>query len=141
MTLNSAHRGSQSGDRPTQFGLYYNIAKGGSYLHPVGLALHVDHKALDPAQWTIQKLFFQGRYYESLAQLEEQFEAGQVNVVVIPNNGTGGSWSLKSQVSPGPAPPLQFHPQSPCFNVQSNRVSSSLWTFRLTSELSVVLGF
>ncbi|KAI4566703.1 hypothetical protein MJG53_015380 [Ovis ammon polii x Ovis aries] len=78
----------ESGDRPTQFGLYYNIAKGGSYLHPVGLALHVDHKALDPAQWTIQKLFFQGRYYESLAQLEEQFEAGQVNVVVIPNNGT-----------------------------------------------------
>ncbi|KAI4556422.1 hypothetical protein MJT46_015045 [Ovis ammon polii x Ovis aries] len=119
----------ESGDRPTQFGLYYNIAKGGSYLHLVGLALHVDHKALDPAQWTIQKVFFQGRYYESLAQLEEQFEAGQVNVVVIPNNGTGGSWSLKSQVSPGPAPPLQFHPQSPCFNVQSNQVSSSLWTF------------
>ena len=57
----------------------------------MGLELLVDHKALDPVdQWTIQKVFIQGRYYKSLAQLEEQFEAGQVNVVVIPDNGTVG---------------------------------------------------
>ncbi|KAK1331154.1 hypothetical protein QTO34_009103 [Cnephaeus nilssonii] len=36
----------------------------------------------DPARWTIQKVFFQGRYYQSLAQLEDQFEAGLVNVVL-----------------------------------------------------------
>ncbi|KAB0337058.1 hypothetical protein FD754_025382, partial [Muntiacus muntjak] len=127
--LTTAPRGVQSGDRTTWFGLYYNISGFGVYLHPVGLELLVDHKALDPAQWTIQKVFFQGRYYESLAQLEEQFEAGQVNVVVIPDNGTGGSWSLKSQVPPGPAPPLQIHPQGPRFSVQGSRVASSLWTF------------
>ncbi|XP_043760634.1 primary amine oxidase, liver isozyme-like isoform X3 [Cervus elaphus] len=89
VTMNSAPRGVQSGDRATWFGLYYNISGAGFFLHPVGLELLVDHKALDPAQWTIQKVFFQGHYYESLAQLEEQFEAGQVNVVVIPDNGTG----------------------------------------------------
>ena len=89
VTMNSAPRGVQSGDRATWFGLYYNISGAGFFLHPVGLELLVDHKALDPAQWTIQKVFFQGRYYESLAQLEEQFEAGQVNVVVIPNNEIG----------------------------------------------------
>ena len=88
--LTAAPRGVQSGDRATWFVLCYNISGSGTYLHPVGLELLVDHKALDPAQWTIQKVFFQGRYYESLAQLEEQFEAGQVNVVVIPDNGTVG---------------------------------------------------
>uniref|UniRef100_A0A4W2CDG4 Amine oxidase n=1 Tax=Bos indicus x Bos taurus TaxID=30522 RepID=A0A4W2CDG4_BOBOX len=129
VTMTTAPRGLQSGDRATWFGLYYNISGAGYYLHPVGLELLVDHKALDPAQWTIQKVFFQGRYYESLAQLEEQFEAGRVNVVVIPNNGTGGSWSLKSQVPPGPTPPLQFHPQGTRFSVQGSRVTSSLWTF------------
>ncbi|XP_010840788.1 PREDICTED: primary amine oxidase, liver isozyme [Bison bison bison] len=129
LTMNSAPRGVQSGDRSTWFGIYYNITKGGPYLHPVGLELLVDHKALDPADWTVQKVFFQGRYYESLAQLEEQFEAGRVNVVVIPDDGTGGFWSLKSQVPPGPTPPLQFHPQGPRFSVQGNRVASSLWTF------------
>uniref|UniRef100_A0A8B9WRC6 Amine oxidase n=1 Tax=Bos mutus grunniens TaxID=30521 RepID=A0A8B9WRC6_BOSMU len=127
--LTAAPRGVQSGDRATWFALYYNISGSGIFLHPVGLELLVDHKALDPAQWTIQKVFFQGRYYESLAQLEEQFEAGQVNVVVIPDNGTGGSWSLKSQVPPGPTPPLQFHPQGARFSVQGSRVTSSLWTF------------
>ena len=129
MTMTTAPRGLQSGDRATWFGLYYNISGAGYYLYPVGLELLVDHKALDPAQWTIQKVFFQGRYYESLAQLEEQFEAGQVNVVVIPNNGTGGSWSLKPQVPPGPTPPLQFHPQGARFSVQGSQVTSSLWTF------------
>ncbi|XP_031541369.2 primary amine oxidase, liver isozyme-like isoform X1 [Vicugna pacos] len=129
VTMNSAPRGLQSGDRATWFGLYYNNSGAGYYLNPLGLELLVDHKALDPTSWTIQKVFFQGRYYGSLAQLEEEFEAGRVNVVVVPDNGTGGSWSLKSPVPPGPAPPLQFHPQGPRFSVQGSRVSSSLWTF------------
>uniref|UniRef100_A0A8D1VIG4 Amine oxidase n=1 Tax=Sus scrofa TaxID=9823 RepID=A0A8D1VIG4_PIG len=129
VTMTSAPRGLQSGDRATWFGLYYNISGAGFYLHPVGLELLVDHKALDPALWTIQKVFFQGRYYESLAHLEEQFEAGLVNVVVIPDNGTDAFWSLKSRVPPGPAPPLQFYPQGPRFSVQGSHVASSLWTF------------
>lgn len=127
--LTVAPRGLQSGDRATWFGLYYNIVGAGFFLNPVGLELLVNHKALDPAHWRIQKVFYQGRYYESLAQLEEEFEAGRVNVVLIPNNGTGGWWSLKPQVPPGPAPPLQFHPQGPRFSVQGTRVASSLWTF------------
>ncbi|XP_062030852.1 membrane primary amine oxidase-like isoform X1 [Lepus europaeus] len=129
VTMNTAPRGLQSGDRATWFGLYYNIVGAGFFLNPVGLELLVDHKALDPAHWRIQKVFYQGRYYESLAQLEEEFEAGRVNVVLVPNNGTGGWWSLKPQVPPGPAPPLQFHPQGPRFSVQGTRVASSLWTF------------
>ncbi|XP_064126354.1 amine oxidase [copper-containing] 3-like isoform X2 [Loxodonta africana] len=129
VTMNTAPRGLQSGDRATWFGLYYNISGSGIFLHPVGLELLVDHKALDPAHWTIQKVFYQGRYYDSLAQLEDQFEAGLVNVITIPDNGTGGAWSLKSQVPPGPSPPLQFYPHGPRFSVQGSRVSSSLWTF------------
>ncbi|XP_037004638.2 membrane primary amine oxidase isoform X4 [Artibeus jamaicensis] len=84
----TAPPGLQSGDRATWFGLFYNISGAGLYLHPVGLELLVDHKALDPARWTVRKVFFQGRYYKSLAQLEEQFEAGLVNVVLVPDNGT-----------------------------------------------------
>ncbi|XP_006925159.1 membrane primary amine oxidase [Pteropus alecto] len=101
VTMNTAPRGLQSGDRATWFGLYYNISGAGFYLHPVG----------------------------SLAHLEDQFEASLVNVVLIPDNGTGGSWSLKSRVPPGPAPPLQFHPQGSRFSVQGSQVASSLWTF------------
>ncbi|XP_048222971.1 membrane primary amine oxidase [Perognathus longimembris pacificus] len=128
-TLTTAPRGLKSGDRATWFGLYYRLSGAGHYVHPVGLELLVDHKALDPARWTIQKVFYQGRYYDSLTQLEEQFEAGLVNVVLVPDNGTGGSWSLKSPVGPGVVPPLQFYPQGPRFSVQGSQVASSLWTF------------
>ena len=56
--LTAAPRGVQSGDRATWFVLCYNISGSGTYLHPVGLELLVDHKALDPAQWTIQRCSF-----------------------------------------------------------------------------------
>lgn len=129
VTLITAPPGLQSGDRATWFGLYYNISGSGIFLHPVGLELLVDHKALDPARWKVRKVFFQGRYYENLAQLEDQFESGRVNVVLIPHNGTGGAWSLESQGNPGPVPPLQYLPQGPRFSVQGSQVASSLWTF------------
>ncbi|KAM6174662.1 LOW QUALITY PROTEIN: amine oxidase [copper-containing] 3-like [Erethizon dorsatum] len=128
VTVTTVPRGLQSGDRAT-FGLYYNVSGAGVFLHPVGLELLVDHGALDPARWTVQKVFFQGRYYDSLAQLEDQFEAGLVKVVLVPDNGTGGAWSLRSPEPPGPAPPLQFHPEGPRFSVQGSHVASSLWTF------------
>ncbi|XP_058531350.1 membrane primary amine oxidase-like isoform X2 [Ochotona princeps] len=105
--LTVAPRGLQSGDRATWFGLYYNISGAGFYLNPVGLELLVNHKALNPAHWHIQKVFYQGRYYESLAQLEEQFEAGMVNVVLIPNNGTGLKnyvWADDMAFVPSPVP-------------------------------------
>ncbi|XP_003467052.1 membrane primary amine oxidase isoform X1 [Cavia porcellus] len=131
VTVTTAPRGLQSGDRATWFGLYYNISGTGIFLHPVGLELLVDHGALDPARWTVQKVFFQGHYYDSLAQLEDKFVAGQVKPVQVPDKGTGGAWSLKSPVPPGPAPPLQFHPEGPRFSVQGSCVTSSLWTFSL----------
>ncbi|KAM4824532.1 amine oxidase [copper-containing] 3-like [Urocitellus parryii] len=49
VTMTTAPRGLQSGDRATWFGLYYNLSGAGFFLHPVGLELLVDHKALDPA--------------------------------------------------------------------------------------------
>ncbi|CAO2645437.1 Membrane primary amine oxidase [Lemmus lemmus] len=141
--LHSSASGFQSGDRTTWIALYHNISGLGIFLHPVGLELLLDHRALDPAHWVVRQVFYLGHYYADLAQLEWEFKAGRlevvrledrfenglINVVLVPNNGTGGSWSLKSSVPPGPAPPLQFHPQGPRFSVQGNRVASSSWTF------------
>ncbi|EHB06299.1 Membrane primary amine oxidase [Heterocephalus glaber] len=127
--MTTAPRGLQSGDRATWFGLYYNVSGAGIFLHPVGLELLVDHGAPEPARWVVRQVVFQGRHYESLPCLEHLFEAGLVKVVPVPDNGTGGAWSLKSPVPPGPAPPLQFPPQGPRFSVQGSRVASSLWAF------------
>ncbi|XP_036691534.1 retina-specific copper amine oxidase isoform X3 [Balaenoptera musculus] len=64
--LHATPRGLRSGDRATWIALYHNISGVGIFLHPVGLELLLDHRALDPARWAVQQVFYLGRYYADL---------------------------------------------------------------------------
>ncbi|XP_073653777.1 amine oxidase [copper-containing] 2 isoform X3 [Tursiops truncatus] len=127
--LHATPRGLRSGDRATWIALYHNISGVGIFLHPVGLELLLDHRALDPARWAVQQVFYLGHYYADLGQLEWEFKAGRLEVVRVPLPLPDGASSLRSRVSPGPLPPLQFSPQGSRYSVQGNLVASSLWTF------------
>ncbi|XP_025773352.1 retina-specific copper amine oxidase isoform X2 [Puma concolor] len=127
--LHATPSGLRSGDRATWIALYHNISGVGIFLHPVGLELLLDHRALDPARWAVQRVFYLGRYYADLGQLEWEFKAGRLEVARIPLPLPDGASSLKSRAPPGPLPPLQFSPQGSRYNVQGNLVASSLWTF------------
>ncbi|EPY88155.1 retina-specific copper amine oxidase-like protein [Camelus ferus] len=100
--LHATPRGLRSGDRATWIALYHNISGVGIFLHPVGLELLLDHRALDPAHWAVQQVFYLGHYYADLSQLEWEFKAGRLEV---------------------------FSPQGSRYSVQGNLVASSLWTF------------
>ena len=105
----------------------------------MGLELLVDHKALDPAQWTIQKVFFQGCYYDSLAQLEEQFEAGQVNAVARQWH----RWVLVPEVPGAPRSGSPFYSsilRAPASVSRAVKWPPHCGLSPLASELSVVLG-
>ncbi|CAO2645436.1 Retina-specific copper amine oxidase [Lemmus lemmus] len=128
--LHSSASGFQSGDRTTWIALYHNISGLGIFLHPVGLELLLDHRALDPAHWVVRQVFYLGHYYADLAQLEWEFKAGRLEVVRVPLPTPNGASSLRSRATPDPPlPPLQFSPQSPQYNVQGNLVVSPLWMF------------
>jgi primary-amine oxidase len=127
--LHSSPSGLRSGDRATWIALYHNISGLGIFLHPVGLELLLDHRALDPAHWAVQQVFYLGHYYADLGQLEWEFKAGRLEVVRVPLPSPNGTSSLRSRVTPGPLPPLQFSPQGSQYNVQGNLVVSPLWTF------------
>lgn len=128
--LHSSASGFQSGDRTTWIALYHNISGLGIFLHPVGLELLLDHRALDPAHWVVRQVFYLGHYYADLAQLEWEFKAGRLEVVRVPLPTPNGASSLRSRVTRDPPlPPLQFSPQSPQYNVQGNLVVSPLWMF------------
>nr|XP_011723349.1 retina-specific copper amine oxidase isoform X2 [Macaca nemestrina] len=131
-TLAAVHatpRGLRSGDRATWMALHHNISGVGLFLHPVGLELLLDHRALDPAHWTVQRVFYLGHYYADLGQLEREFKSGRLEVVRVPLPPPNGASSLRSRNSPGPLPPLQFSPQGSQYSVQGNLVLSSLWSF------------
>ncbi|XP_011379470.1 retina-specific copper amine oxidase-like [Pteropus vampyrus] len=127
--LQATPSGLRSGDRTTWIALHHNISGVGIFLHPVGLELLLDHRALDPAQWAVQRVFYLGRYYTDLGQLEWEFKAGRLEVVRVPLPLPNGASSLRSRSSPGPLPPLQFSPQGSRYSVQGSLVVSSLWTF------------
>ncbi|KAM7069641.1 amine oxidase [copper-containing] 2 isoform 3-T3 [Molossus nigricans] len=127
--LQATPSGLRSGDRTTWIALHHNISGVGIFLHPVGLELLLDHRALDPANWAVQQVFYLGRYYADLGQLEWEFKAGRLEVVRVPLPLPNGASSLRSRVSPGPLPPLQLSPQASQYSVQGKLVVSSLWTF------------
>ncbi|XP_012512145.1 PREDICTED: retina-specific copper amine oxidase isoform X2 [Propithecus coquereli] len=127
--LHATPRGLRSGDRATWIALYHNISGVGIFLHPVGLELLLDHRALDPARWAVQQVFYLGHYYADLGQLEWEFKAGRLEVVRVPLPPSNGASSLRSRIAPGPLPPLQFSPQGPRYSIQGSLVVSSLWMF------------
>ncbi|KAJ1071803.1 hypothetical protein K5549_002095 [Capra hircus] len=122
--LHATPRGLRSGDRATWIALYHNVSGVGIFLHPVGLELLLDHRALDPGYWAVQQVF-----YLDLGQLEWEFKAGRLDVVRVPLPLPDGASSLRSRVSPGPLPPLEFSPQGSRYSVQGHLVESFLWTF------------
>ncbi|XP_004707250.1 retina-specific copper amine oxidase [Echinops telfairi] len=131
-TLSSLHatpRGLRSGDRATWMGLFHNISGAGIFLHPVGLELLLDHRALDPAHWAVQQVFYLGQYYADLGHLEREFTAGRLEVVRVPLPSPNGASSLRSRASPSRLPPLPLTLQGPQYSVQENLVVSSLWSF------------
>uniref|UniRef100_A0A8C6E9V4 Amine oxidase n=1 Tax=Moschus moschiferus TaxID=68415 RepID=A0A8C6E9V4_MOSMO len=127
--LHATPRGLRSGDRATWIALHHNISGVGIFLHPVGLELLLDHRALDPAHWAVQQVFYLGHYYADLGQLEWEFKAGRLDVVRVPLPLPDGASSLRSRVSPGPLPPLEISPQGSRYSVQGHLVESFLWTF------------
>ncbi|XP_040851679.1 retina-specific copper amine oxidase-like isoform X1 [Ochotona curzoniae] len=116
------------GDRATWIALYHNISGLGFFLHPVGLELLLDHRALDPAHWSVQQVFYLGRYYADLRQLEWEFKAGRLEVIRVPLPPPNGASSLRSRVPPGPFPTLGLSPQGAQYSVRGNLVVSPLWT-------------
>ncbi|XP_002719458.1 amine oxidase [copper-containing] 2 isoform X1 [Oryctolagus cuniculus] len=117
------------GDRATWIALYHNISGLGIFLHPVGLELLLDHRALDPVHWSVQQVFYLGHYYADLGQLEWEFKAGRLEVIRVPLPPPGGASSLRPRVPPGPLPILRFSPQGAQYSVQGSLVVSPLWAF------------
>lgn len=65
--------GFQSGDRCSWVTLFQNVS--GFFLHPLGLEVLVDHSSLDISHWKVPKVFYNGQYFNSLAELEKEFKA------------------------------------------------------------------
>ncbi|XP_061447167.1 membrane primary amine oxidase-like isoform X1 [Rhineura floridana] len=128
-TLTTAPRGFESGDRATWFVLFQNVVGSGYYIHPVGLEVLVNHSSLNICEWKVEKVFYNGHYYQDPTHLEREFRDGrvkEVRVKAVQLNDFPLRKPLGSPVHPGP---FQFEPQGIRYTVTGSHVAYQSWKF------------
>ncbi|XP_060104222.1 amiloride-sensitive amine oxidase [copper-containing] [Heteronotia binoei] len=141
-----APRGLGPGERRTWIILQKFVE--GSFLHPVGLELLIDHRPLDPEAWKVQKLWYNGQYYDSPEELAEKHAQGQVEIVRLaeqPEHSLFSTFVPRGNFTAGP--PTDVHGAKICetaghqYYVRGNLLEYSGWSlaFRLRSSTGLQL--
>ena len=89
-------RGVKSGDRITWVSFFRDMS--GMYLHPVGLEVQINHRSRNESEWKVERVSYNGQYFDTLEDLRAQYEAGNVNKIVYKETPDYGS--LKPKVGP-----------------------------------------
>ncbi|XP_077159638.1 diamine oxidase [copper-containing] [Paroedura picta] len=141
-----APRGLAPGERRTWVLLQRFVE--GSFLHPIGLEVLIDHQPLNPEAWKVQKLWYNGQYFETPEELAERYAQGQVKIVRLPEHPKHSLFSTfvpRGNFTTGP--PTDAHGAKICetkghrYQVQGNLLEYSGWSlaFRLRSSTGLQL--
>lgn len=118
-------RGVRSGDRKTWVSFFRNMS--GMYIHPVGFEVLVNHESVDEQGWKVERLFYNGDYFDTVEQLRKKYEEGSVKKIVykeLPDYG-----SLKPRNKPLQIGPQLFYAEGKRFSVSKNHVLYLDWSF------------
>ncbi|KAJ8345662.1 hypothetical protein SKAU_G00298550 [Synaphobranchus kaupii] len=118
-------RGIQAGDRQTWVSYFRDMS--GMYIHPVGFEVLVNHRSTNASQWRVEKLLYNGQYFESAEELIEKYNGGRINKIVY--RKIANYASLKPKVKPTGFGPQQLYLQGKRFSVQNNQVLYLDWSF------------
>ncbi|XP_049600293.1 retina-specific copper amine oxidase [Syngnathus scovelli] len=118
-------RGVQSGDRKTWISFFRDMS--GIYIHPVGFEALINHESVNESDWKVEKLLYNGQYFDTIEELRQKYAAGAVKKIVykeIPDYG-----SLKPKSKPLQVSPLQYYTEGKRFSVSDNQVLYLDWSF------------
>nr|XP_057905405.1 retina-specific copper amine oxidase [Doryrhamphus excisus] len=118
-------RGIQSGDRKTWVSLFRNFS--GMYIHPVGLEMLINHESLNASYWTVEKLLYNGQYFDTVEELKQKYAAGSVKRIVYKEAAEYDSLIPKNK--PLQLSPMQFYAEGKRFSVSGNHVLYLDWSF------------
>ncbi|KAM9306051.1 diamine oxidase [copper-containing] [Gastrophryne carolinensis] len=77
-----APRGLKSGERRSWI-IFQRLVEG-FYLHPTGFEILLNHRSLNPKEWTVEKLWYNGQYYKSVKEFIRKYENNEVIKVPLP---------------------------------------------------------
>ncbi|CAL8305324.1 unnamed protein product [Merluccius merluccius] len=118
-------RGRKSGDRSTWISYFRDVS--GMYIHPVGFEVLVNHASVNASDWRVERLLYNGRYFESVDELKAKYAAGDVSKIVYKETPDYGS--LKPRSGPLQVAPQQYYAEGKRFSVGGNHVLYLDWSF------------
>ncbi|XP_059204153.1 primary amine oxidase, liver isozyme-like [Centropristis striata] len=121
----SMPRGVKSGERQSWVAFCRN--EEGFFIHPVGFEIFFDYKDTNITNWRVIKVLYNGQYFDSINELKQQYEAGNVSKVIykpVPNYA-----SLKPKEKPTGIGPQQVYVQGKRFSVKNNHIVYLDWSF------------
>lgn len=118
-------RGVRAGERKTWISFFRNME--GIYIHPVGFEVRVDHGNVSSSAWTVDRVLYNGQYFDSVGDLARAYDEGSLKKIVYEKSRDYGS--LKPRVSPLQVGPQVFSPEGKRYSVSGNHVLYLDWSF------------
>ncbi|KAM7390819.1 hypothetical protein PAMA_008821 [Pampus argenteus] len=127
-----APRGLGPGERRTWIMLQKSVE--GFFIHPVGFEVLINHQDLDPEKWTVEKVWYNSMYFDSVEELVEKYESGTVEKVKLPDHDENDLYSTYIPRGDSSTPtdkhgPKLVEPQGPRYHVDRNFVQYAGWSF------------
>ncbi|ELK05181.1 Amiloride-sensitive amine oxidase [copper-containing] [Pteropus alecto] len=153
----SAPRGLASGQRRSWF--IFQLYVEGHFLHPTGLELCMDHGSTNPQDWTVEHVWYNGKFYRSPEELARKYSDGEVDAVVLGDPRPWGKGAermeepalfssyrprgdFSSPVTDSVHGPRLVQPQGPRYRLEGHAVLYGDWSFafrlRPTTGLQVL---
>ncbi|XP_041924141.1 amiloride-sensitive amine oxidase [copper-containing] [Alosa sapidissima] len=127
-----APRGLAPGERRTWIMLQKFVE--GYFIHPVGFELLVNHRDLDPEKWAVEKVWYNGQYFDSVEELMEKYDQGTIKKHKLPEHDPTDLYSTfvprgHSNTASDVHGPKLVEPQGPRYHVDGNFVEYAGWSF------------
>lgn len=106
----------------------------GYFLHPTGFEILINHQDLDPKNWTIEKVWYNGMYFDSVEELVLKYDIGSVEKIKITHCVDSNLYSTFIPRGHINTPsdihgPKLVEPQGPRYRTDQNFVEYAGWSF------------
>ncbi|XP_038154127.1 amiloride-sensitive amine oxidase [copper-containing] [Cyprinodon tularosa] len=127
-----APRGLAPGERRTWIMLQKFVE--GYFIHPIGFEVLINHKDLDPDKWTVEKVWYNNMYFDSVGKLVEKYESGEVEKLRLPDHNDEDFYSTYIPRGHSNTPtnihgPKLVEPQGHRYFIDKNFVEYAGWSF------------
>ncbi|XP_040287299.1 amiloride-sensitive amine oxidase [copper-containing]-like [Bufo bufo] len=123
--------GLKSGERRSWMIVQKDVE--GFFLHPIGIEILLNHRSLNPKEWTIEKIWYNGQYFDSVKELVRKYEKNELPKLPLSDDSQDtystfmprGKFKTKTDRS-GPS---ICEPQGKRYQVLGNYVEYTGWSF------------